>query len=93
MLARLGKGDDAWALIQPDVTAMISRGRAMQGWVRAGPAAYGDDELRRRLIDAAVEFARALPPRRNLPSRKLRFIGFAPFAYAGPFRRVSPERA
>ena len=62
MLARLGKGNDAWALTQPDVTAMISRGRAMAGWVRAGPAAYGDDKLRRRLIDAALVFARALPP-------------------------------
>ena len=62
MLARLGKGADACALSQPDVTAMISRGRAMDGWVRAGPAAYGDDALRRRLVEAALAFAGALPP-------------------------------
>ena len=63
MLARLGKGNDAWALRLPGVTTMLVGERAMQGWVRAGPAAYGDDALRRRLIDAAVEFARTLPPK------------------------------
>ena len=45
MLARLGKGNDAWALALPDITPMISAGRPMAGWVRAGPAAYGDDGL------------------------------------------------
>jgi hypothetical protein len=61
MLARLGKGRDGWALALDDVGPMISRGRAMGGWVRAGPEAYGEDALRRRLIDAALEFVRALP--------------------------------
>jgi hypothetical protein len=63
MLARLGKGNDAWALGLPDVSQMISRGRRMEGWVRAGPAAYGDDSVRRRLIEAALEFVRGLPPK------------------------------
>ena len=40
---------------------MISRGRTMHGWVRAGPLAYGDDRLRAKLIDAALAFASALP--------------------------------
>lgn len=41
---------------------MISRGRRMEGWVRAGPAAFGDDALRRRsLLDAAIAFVRGLP--------------------------------
>jgi hypothetical protein len=61
MLARLGKGRDGWALALDDVAPMISRGRAMGGWVRAGPGAYGDDALRRRLLAAALEFVRALP--------------------------------
>ena len=54
MLVRLGKGDDGWALEMPDVVPMISRGRQIQGWVRAGSAAYGNDPLRRRLLDAAL---------------------------------------
>jgi hypothetical protein len=63
MLARLGKGNDRWALALPDVTPMISRGRAMDGWVRAGPAAYGDDAVRARLVEAALGFVRGLPPK------------------------------
>jgi hypothetical protein len=63
MLARLGKGNDAWALGLPDVSRMISRGRTMNGWVRAGPSAYGDDAVRTRLIEAALSFVRRLPPK------------------------------
>ena len=63
MLARLGKGNDAWALSLPGVTTMRVGERAMAGWVRAAPEAYGEDALRRRLIDAAVAFARTLPPK------------------------------
>ena len=63
LLARLGKGNDAWALSLPDVTPMISRGRTMDGWVRAGPIAYGDDAIRLRLIEAALAFVRGLPPK------------------------------
>jgi hypothetical protein len=61
MLARLGKGRDGWALALDDVGPMISRGKPMGGWVRAGPKAYGDDALRRRLIASALEFVRTLP--------------------------------
>jgi hypothetical protein len=63
MLARLGKGRDGWALATGGIGPMISQGRAMSGWVRAGPPAFGDDAIRRRLIAAAVEFVRALPPK------------------------------
>lgn len=62
LLARLGKGNDAWALALPGVAPMIMRGRRMDGWVRAGPSAFGDDALRDRLIGAAVRFVRGLPP-------------------------------
>jgi hypothetical protein len=61
MLARLGKDRDGWALDMPDVVPMILRDRRMHGWVRAGPAAFGDDALRRRLIAAALSFVRSLP--------------------------------
>lgn len=63
MLARLGKGNDGWALDLPDVGPMISRDREMSGWVRAGPAAYGDDDTRRRLLAAALAFVETLPPK------------------------------
>jgi hypothetical protein len=61
MLVRLGKGNDGWALELADIGQMIMRGRAMQGWVRAGPQAFGDDALRRKLLDAALTFIRSLP--------------------------------
>jgi hypothetical protein len=61
MLARLGKGRDGWALALDDVGPMVSRGKPMGGWVRAGPGAYGEDALRRRLIAAAMAYVRALP--------------------------------
>lgn len=63
MLVRLGKGNDAWALDLPDVAPMMMRDRRMDGWVRAGPEAYGDDALRLRLIEAALGFVRGLPPK------------------------------
>ena len=63
MLVRLGKGNDGWALGLPDVAPMIMRGRTMDGWVRAGPAAYGDDAARSRMIEAALGFVRRLPPK------------------------------
>jgi hypothetical protein len=61
MLARLGRDKDGWALELPDIVPMISRGRRMHGWVRAGPDAFGDDVLRQKLLDAARTFARSLP--------------------------------
>ncbi len=61
MLARLGKDKEGWALDMPDVIPMISRGRRMQGWVRAGPSAFGDDTVRQKLLDAALAFVRSLP--------------------------------
>src|SRR5258708_32467593 len=61
MLVRLGKDRDAWALKIPGIVPMTSRGRRMNGWVWAASEAYGNDALRRKLMDAALEFARALP--------------------------------
>lgn len=61
MLVRLGRGNDGWALALPGVVPMLSRARPMPGWVRAGPDAFGDDALRRKLLAAALAFARSLP--------------------------------
>ena len=61
MLVRLGADKDGWALATPDIVPMISRGRRMRGWVRAGPNAFGDDALRGKLLDAALAFAQSLP--------------------------------
>ncbi|OCP17536.1 MULTISPECIES: TfoX/Sxy family protein [unclassified Ensifer] len=63
LLVRLGKGNDGWALALPDIELMVMNGRAMHGWVRAGADAYGDDGLRKRLIDAALAFIETLPPK------------------------------
>jgi hypothetical protein len=61
MLVRLGKGNDAWALATPGIAPMISRGRPMQGWVRAAAEVFEDDALRRKLLKAALDFDRSLP--------------------------------
>lgn len=61
MLVRLGKDRDAWALEIHGIVPMTSRGRRMQGWVWAAPEVFGNDALRRKLLDAALEFARSLP--------------------------------
>lgn len=63
MLVRLGKGNDGWALALPGVVQMVMGERRMHGWVRAGAEAYGDDALRRSLIEAALSYALSLPPK------------------------------
>jgi hypothetical protein len=63
LLIRLGKGNDAWALELHDIKPMLSGGREIQGWVRAGPEAYGNDMLRKRLLLAALDFVEGLPPK------------------------------
>lgn len=61
LLVRLGKDNDAWALQMHDIVPMIMGERRMHGWVRMAPEAYGDDALRRKLLDAALAFVRSLP--------------------------------
>lgn len=62
MLARLGKGEDGWALAHPQVQTLVMGDRAMPGWVRVThEASREDDALRRRLIAAALAFVRTLP--------------------------------
>lgn len=61
MLVRLGKRNDTWALEIPGVVPMIMRGRRMHGWIRAAPDVYGDDALRLKLVNAALQFNQSLP--------------------------------
>jgi hypothetical protein len=42
---------------------MIMRGSATQGWVKGETQAFGDDALRRRLLQSALAFIRSLPPK------------------------------
>ncbi|MDD3447305.1 MAG: hypothetical protein PHS60_18030 [Zavarzinia sp.] len=61
LMARLGKGREAWALARPGIEIMTGA-RPMAGWVLAAPGAL-DEEAGRRLIDAALAFVGALPPK------------------------------
>ena len=61
MLMRLGKGNDGWALALAGTIRMLSGERPMEGWVRAKAEVYGDDGLRRRLLDAALAYVESLP--------------------------------
>jgi hypothetical protein len=63
VLARLGRGNDAWALAAPGIAQMVMGDRPMHGWVRLAPEAAGDDELRLRLLSAAQSFVGTLPPK------------------------------
>ncbi len=63
MLVRLGKGNDGWALALAGIEPMVMGDRQMNGWVRAGAKAYGDDALRNRLLDAALAYVVSLPPK------------------------------
>jgi hypothetical protein len=63
LMVRLGKGNDGWAVELSDIEPMVMSGRQMSGWVRGGLDACADDALRKRLLDAAVDFVRTLPPK------------------------------
>lgn len=63
MLARLGKGRDAWALALPGASPLLSGSRPMKGWVRIPPDLAADPALRARLLDAALAFVATLPPK------------------------------
>ena len=60
MLVRLGKDKDAWALKISGIAPMVMRGRQMNGWVRASPEIYGNDAIRQKLLEAALDFNRSL---------------------------------
>jgi hypothetical protein len=61
LLVRLGKGEDGWALSSPGVTSAVMAGRQMEGWVRASADAFGDDDMRARLLSGALAFVRSPP--------------------------------
>ena len=45
----------------PGIAPMLSGSRRMHGWVRAEPRAFGNDNLRRKLIISAIQFVKSLP--------------------------------
>jgi hypothetical protein len=63
MMARLGKGNEAWALATPGVTELSTGRSTMRGWVWATPEAAADDAFRLKLLDHALAFVRTLPPK------------------------------
>ncbi|WP_309085536.1 TfoX/Sxy family protein [Chelativorans sp.] len=67
MLARVGDENSRRALLLPGIIPMISRGKRMPGWVRLKPQAYGDDALRRRMLEDAAAFTRSLGSCQALP--------------------------
>jgi hypothetical protein len=69
VMVRLGKGNDGWALALPGSDHLRAGERVMDGWVRVTPETAGDDTLRRKLLEAAVAFVRALPPKVAKPKK------------------------
>lgn len=62
LMARLGPGAAARALEQPHVRPMDFTGRPMKGMVFIDPGGLHGDALR-QWVDAAVGYARGLPPK------------------------------
>jgi hypothetical protein len=64
VMARLGKGEDGWALSRPGVRRMqAAGGRPMAGWVQLDRTAALDDRLRGDVLRAACAFVATLPAR------------------------------
>jgi hypothetical protein len=64
MMARLGKGNEAWALAVDGVHEPRAGDRPpMRGWVWATPDAASDEAFRLKLLDRALAFVRTLPPK------------------------------
>jgi TfoX N-terminal domain len=61
LMLRVGRDNEPWALALPGVVPVVMRSRRMQGYVRAAPEAYADDDIRQRLLAAAVAFTLSLP--------------------------------
>ena len=61
MMARLGKGNEAWALATPGVTEVSTGKSPMRGWVWANPEAAANEALRLTLLHEALAFVRTLP--------------------------------
>lgn len=61
MMLRAGREHEAEVLCLPGIEPMGSGPRAMSGWVWLFPEAYGDDTLRRRLLQRALDLIQALP--------------------------------
>jgi hypothetical protein len=62
LLVRLGTGADARNLKLDGLEPMIFREGQMQRRVRAALLVHGDNVLRRKLVDSAMNFVPSLPP-------------------------------
>lgn len=63
LMARLGRGNEAWAMALPGATNLLAGTRPMAGWVQVPPGLAADPAIRARLLDAARAFVATLPPR------------------------------
>ncbi len=63
LMLRVDPADGPGLVDEPDVTRVVMRGRAMDGWLRvAAGAVAGDDELA-RWVARGTAYARSLPPK------------------------------
>jgi hypothetical protein len=58
---RVGKDNEPFALAIPGAVTMAFTGRRMGGFVELDDEAMADDTRRRRMLDLAFDFVRALP--------------------------------
>ena len=60
LMVRVGPEEEIRTLEIAGVAPVVMRGRRTPGYVRAAPEVYVNDELRERLLGAAVAFVRSL---------------------------------
>jgi hypothetical protein len=61
VMLRVGLDNEVWVLLLPGVEQVVMRGRRMRGYVRVVAEVFDDQDVRQRLMDAAVAFTRSLP--------------------------------
>jgi TfoX/Sxy family transcriptional regulator of competence genes len=64
LIVRLDPEDGQRVLAEPNVRAFDLTGRPMKGWLLVAPGGLETDRALRRWVDAGIEFAASLPPKR-----------------------------
>jgi TfoX/Sxy family transcriptional regulator of competence genes len=63
VLLRVEPADTETLLAQPHATAMVMRGRQLDGWLRIAAAGLDTDEQLQQWVGRGVGYARSLPPK------------------------------
>lgn len=63
LMLRVDPADGPGLVDEPQVSRVVMRGRAMDGWLRVTTDAVSDEESMARWVERGVSYARSLPAR------------------------------